>query len=105
MEPFNPLLFYAGVEEDSLLHPIFLQLGFREFRRVYSPTLDVQAFDSSLDAATGIFEESGYRIVKLSDLEHTDKAKKQLQALFNEVYADTSTVVPATPERFSLEAW
>ncbi len=106
MEPPNPLLLYTGVEEGSPLYPVLLQLGFREFRRVYSPTLDAQAFDfSSLNAATVIFEELGYRIVKLSDLEHTDKTKKQLQALFNEVYADTSTVVPATPERFGIAAW
>lgn len=47
MEPQQPLLLYTGVEEDSPLHPVLLQLEFREFRRVYSPTLEVGAFDLS----------------------------------------------------------
>ena len=106
MEPQQPLLLYTGVDEDDPLHPVLLQLGFREFRRVYSPTLEVGAFDlSSLHAATDSFEKLGYRVVTLADLDYTDDAKEQLHALFNEVYADTSTVVPATPERFSLGEW
>ena len=106
MEPQQPLLLYTGVEEDDPLRSVLLQLGFREFRRVYSPTLEVGAFDlSSLHAATDSFEKLGYRVVTLAELDLTDETKKQLHALFNEVYADTSTVVPATPERFSLEAW
>lgn len=48
--PQQPLLLYTGVEEDDPLRLVLLQLGFREFWRVYSPTLDVEAFDiSSLD--------------------------------------------------------
>ncbi len=106
MKPQRPLLLYTGVEEDDPLRSVLLQLGFREFRRVYSPTLDVRAFDlSSLTKTTHTFEKLGYRIVILAELEHTNDTKKKLHALFNEVYADTSTVVPATPERFSLGAW
>ncbi len=106
IEPQQPLLLYTGVEEDDPLHSVLLQLGFREFRRVYSPTLDVAAFDLlSLDVATSIFERLGYRITTLGELEQTNRVKRQLHTLFNEVYADTSTVVQATPERFSFEAW
>ncbi len=106
MKPQRPLLLYTGVEENDPLHTILLRLGFREFRRVYSPTLDVQAFDlSSLTKTTQAFEKLGYRVATLAGLEPTDATKRQLHTLFNEVYADTSTVVPATPERFSLEAW
>lgn len=104
--PHEPLLLYTGAEEDSPLYPVLRQLGFREFRRVYSPALDVVAFDlSSLDEVARRFEALGYRTATLPDLEPTDAFKQQLHDLFNEVYADTSTVVPATPERFSLEAW
>ena len=106
MEPQQPLLLYTGVEEDDPLYPVLVQLGFREFRRVYSPTLDVQAFDfSSLTETTQTFEKLGYRIVSLAELDYTDETKRKLHVLFNEVYADTSTVVPATPERFSVGAW
>ena len=106
MKPQRPLLLYTGVEEDDPLHSVLLQLGFREFRRVYSPTLDVRAFDlSSLTKTTQTFEKLGYRIVTLAESDLTDETKGQLHALFNEVYADTSTVVPATPGRFSLGAW
>lgn len=106
LEPKNPLLLYTGAEEDSPLLPALRSLGFREFRRVYSPTLDVQTFDlSRLDAHRDRAEALGYRIATLKELELTDNGKKQLSTLFNEVYADTSTVVPATPERFNLGEW
>lgn len=85
MKPQRPLLLYTGVEENDPIYSVLLQLGFREFRRVYSPTLDVQAFDlSSLTKTTQAFEKLGYRVATLAELEYTDKAKRQLHTLFNE---------------------
>lgn len=106
IKPNQPLLLYTGVEEGNALHPVLSSLGFREFQRVYSPTLNVKAFDLlSLAEAEREFLELGYSIRTLDDLELTDALRRDLQHLFGEVYADTSTVVPATPERFPLDRW
>ena len=106
LEPRNPLLLYTGADEDSPFLPVLRSLGFREFQRVYSPTLDVQAFElPSLDAHKDRAEAFGYRVVSLAELEPTDHTKRALFRLFSEVYADTSTVVPATPEAFSPAEW
>ncbi len=106
LEPHNPLLFYTGADEDSPLLPALRSLGFREFRRVYLPTLEVPSFElSSLDAEVNRAETLGYRTVALGELEPTDGTKRTLFKLFCEVYADTSTVVPATPGVFSPAQW
>ena len=106
LEPHNPLLLYTGADEDSPLLPALRSLGFREFRRVYLPTLDVPSFElSSLDAEVKRTAALGYRVASLSELEPTDHIKNALFRLFCEVYTDTSTVVPATPETYSPARW
>lgn len=106
LEPRNPLLLYTGEDEDSPLLPVLRSLGFREFRRVYLPTLDTASFDLlSLDASIDRTEALGYRVVTLAELEPTDRTKRALFRLFGEVYADTSTVVPATPETYTPAEW
>lgn len=106
LEPRDPLLLYTGADEDSPLLPALRSLGFREFRRVYLPTLDVATFElPGLDAHVNRTETLGYRTVSLSELEPTERTKKALFTLFSEVYADTSTVVPATPETYSPAQW
>ena len=106
LEPRRPLLFYTGADEDSPLLHVLRPLGFRAFRHVYGPTLDVTSFRlSSLDAYANRTEKLGYRTVTLAELEPTNRTKRALLGLFSEVYADTSTVVPATPEMFSPAEW
>ncbi len=106
LEPRDPLLFYTGADEDSPLLPALRSLGFREFRRVYLPTLEVRSFElSSLDACVNRTAALGYRVVALVEFEPTDHTKGALFRLFSEVYADTATVVPATPEAFSPDEW
>ena len=106
LEPHNSLLFYTGADEDGPLLPALRPLGFREFRRVYLPTLEVTSFElSSLDAEINRTAALGYRVVSLGELEPTDRTKNALFRLFGEVYTDTATVVPATPESYSAAEW
>ena len=106
LEPRDPLLLYTGADEDSPLLPVLRALGFREFRRVYLPTLEVPSFGlSSLDAEVNRTAALGYRVVSLRELEPSDRTKQALFGLFCEVYADTSTVVPATPQPYSPAGW
>lgn len=106
LRPTNPLLLRTGVDEGDDLYAVLRSLGFRDYRRVYSPVLDVVAFDlESIRDAESMFATFGYGIVRLTDLELTAEVEAQLYDLHTEVYADTSTVVPATPERFSRMEW
>ncbi len=47
----------------------------------------------------------GYELVQLSELDWTADVTAKLYVLHTEVYSDTSTVVPVTPERFSRAEW
>jgi hypothetical protein len=106
LRPRKPLLLRTGVREDDSLREALGPLGFREYRRVYEPVLEVEAFDlGQLAAVKAEFARLGYRLVSLADLEWTTGIEQQFYEMYNEVYADTSTVVPATPEQFSREEW
>lgn len=100
LQPVNPLLLRTGVEEGDALYAVLRSLGFRGYRRAYSPVLDVLAFDSSRFAeAEPAAAALGYEFVRLADLELTPDVEGQLYEFHTEVYADTSAVVPATPEQ------
>ena len=106
LQPHQPLLLRTGVDEGDAFYATLRSLGFRDYRRVYSPVLDVAAFDLELlkDAETA-FSALGYKLIRLSDLAWTAEVKAKLYALHTEVYGDTSAVMPATPERFSQAEW
>ncbi len=102
----SPLLLRTGVDEGDDLYAVLRSLGFRDYRRVYSPVLDIEAFDlESIQDTESRFAALGYRIVRLADLELTAGVEAQLYDLHTEVYTDTSTIVPATPKRFGQREW
>lgn len=106
LQPHKPLLLRTGIDEDDAFFTVLRSLGFREHRRVYSPILDVAAFGyESLKESETAFLAFSYELVRLSDLAWTAETQAKLYNLHCEVYADTSTVVPATPERFSQAGW
>jgi hypothetical protein len=106
LRPANPLLLRTAVDEGDDLYAVLRALGFRDYRRVYSPVLDVSAFDlGSLQAAERKFAVLGYEIVRLADLTPTAEVEAQLYDLHTEVYTDTSTAVQATPEQFPRAEW
>jgi len=106
LRPTNPLLLRTGVDEGDDLYAALRSLGFRDYRRVYSPVLDVEAFDlESLRDAERKFAALGYEIIRLTDLKPTADLETRLYDLHTEVYADTSAVVPATPERLGKREW
>ena len=105
LQPHKPLLLRTGVDEGDPFYAVLKSLGFRNYRRVYNPVLDVAAFDlERLREAETAFSAFGYEIVRLPDLTWSE-IETELYALYVEVYRDTSTVVPATPERFSRAEW
>lgn len=106
LHPKKPLLLRTGVDEGDAFYSVLRSLGFRDYRRVYCPTLDGATFDLELFRdAEAAFQALGYDIVQLSDLNRTAEIEAKLYALHCEVYTDTSTVVPATPEQFSQAEW
>ena len=106
LRPTAPLLLRTGVDEGDELYAVLRSLGFRDYRRVYTPVLDVAAFDlETLQKVESGFAALGYKIVRLADLELTAEVEAQLYDLHTEVYADTSTVVPATPEQLGKKEW
>ena len=106
LRPHKPLLLRTGIDEGDTLYATLRSLGFREYRRIYNPVLDVATFDlASLQESETAFSALGYKVVRLSDLAWTAKVQTKLYHLHREVYTDTSTAVPATPERFSQAEW
>ncbi len=106
LQPHNPLLLRTGIDEDDPFYTVLRALGFRDYRRVYNPVLEVTAVNlESLKTNATTFAALGYEIVRLSDLDWTTEVAAKLYALHTDVYSDTSTVVPATPERFSQAEW
>ena len=70
------------------------------------PTLDIQTFNlSSLDSARLEFDALGYRIATLKELRSNPNFEEEFYDLFEEVYADTSKVMPATLDKLTLEDW
>ncbi len=105
LQPHKPLLLRTGIDEGDTFYAALRSLGFREYRRVYSPVLEVAAFDlGQLKNSETAFSELGYKLIRLSELVWAE-VKAKLCALHTEVYGDTSTVTPATPERFSQTEW
>ena len=105
LQPHQPLLLRTGVDEGDPFYAVLKSLGFRNYRRVYNPVLDVAAFDlERLREAETTFAALGYEIVRLSDLNWSE-IETELYTLHAEVYRDTSTVVPATPEQLSQSEW
>ena len=105
LQPHKPLLLRTGADENDTFYAALRALGFRDYRRVYSPVLAVAAFDLELLKDTEAeFSALGYEIVRLSDLTWSE-IEAELYALHVEVYRDTSTVVPATPEQLSQSEW
>ena len=105
LQPHQPLLLRTGVDEGDPFYAVLKSLGFRNYRRVYNPVLDVAAFDlERLKEAETTFAALGYEIVRLSDLNWSE-IETELYTLHAEVYRDTSTVVPATPEQLSQSEW
>jgi len=103
MKPQRPLLLYTGVEENDPIHSVLLQLGFREFRRVYSPTLDVQAFDlPSLTKTTQAFEKLGCRAVTLAGLDPLTPPKGSSTRFSTK---STRTPRPSYPRRPNALVW
>lgn len=106
LRPTNPLLLRTGVDEGNDLYAALRSLGFRDYRRVYSPVLDVSTFDlKRLAHAESSAAALGYELVRLTDLKPTADLETRLYDLHTEVYADTSAVVPATPERLGKKEW
>ncbi len=105
LQPHRPLLLRTGVDEGDPFYAALRALGFRDYRRVYNPVLDVAAFDlERLKEAETTFAALEYELVRLSDLTWSE-IETELYTLHVEVYRDTSTVVPATPEQFSQSEW
>ena len=105
LQPHKPLLLRTGVDEGDPFYAVLRSLGFRDYRRVYSPVLEVKSFNlERLKEAETAFSALGYEIVRLSDLTWSE-IEAELYALHVEVYRDTSTVVPATPEQLSQSEW
>ncbi len=106
LRPQKSLLLRTGVYEGDAFCTTLRSLGFQDYRRVYFPTLAVAAFDFDLlRDAESMFAASGYTLVRLADLELTAEVEAKLYNLHTEIYADTSTVVPATPGQFSRREW
>lgn len=106
LRPTNPLLLRTGVDEGDDLYAALRSLGFRDYRRVYSPVLDISTFDlKRLAHAERSAAVLGYEIVRLADLKPTADLETRLYDLHTEVYADTSAIVPATPERLGKKEW
>ena len=92
-------------EDDSLIAPL-KEVGFRVQRHVYMPTLDVRTFDlSSLDSVRSRFDALGYRIATLDELRSAPNFEEKFYDLLEEVYTDTSKVMPATLDHLTLEDW
>lgn len=106
LRPTNPLLLRTGVDEGDDLYSVLRALGFRNCRRVYSPVFDVSTFDlKRLAHAESSAAALGYEIIRLVDLKPTADLETRLYDLHTEVYADTSAVVPATPEQRGNSEW
>ena len=100
------LLLRMGVMEDDPLLPVLRRLGFRTYRHVFTPVLDVRAF--SLERLKPFEKEAqtlGFEITSLADLGTTDSVVAKFRALHDEVYSEGSGAVPATPHLFSLSEW
>ena len=100
------LLLRTGVPEDDPLLPALRRLGFRTYRHVFTPVLDVREFSlETLELFRREAQALSYEIISLAELGTTDDVVAKFRALHDEVYSEGSGAVPATPHLFSLSEW
>lgn len=100
------LLLRTGVSEDDPFLPVLRQLGFRTYRHVFTPVLDLRAFDAArLEPFELDVDALGFEITTLAELGLTDEVVARFRALHDEVYSEGSGAIPATPHLYSLSEW
>ena len=100
------LLLRAGLSEDDALLPTLQRLGFRTYRHVFTPVLDVRNFPAeTLEPFENDARALGFDIMSLAELGMTDSVVAKFRALHDEVYSEGSGAIPATPHLFSLDEW
>ena len=100
------LLLRAGLNEDDALVPTLRRLGFRTYRHVFTPVLDVRTFPAeTLEPFENDARALGFDIMSLAELGMTDGVVAKFRALHDEVYSEGSGAIPATPHLFSPGEW
>ncbi len=100
------LLLRAGVSENDPLLPVLHRLGFRTYRHVFTPVLDVRAFSQeTLEPFEKASQALGFKITSLAELGMSDDVVAKFRTLHDEVYSEGSGAVPATPHLYSLDEW
>lgn len=100
------LLLRTGVTENDPLAKVLRSLGFRTYRHVFTPVLEVQTYDlGQLEPFERETRELGFDITTLAELGLSDAVVMKFRALHDEVYSEGSGAVPATPHLWSLDEW
>ncbi len=99
-------LLRTGVMEDDPLLKVLHGLGFRTYRHVFTPVLEVQSYDlGRLEPFERKTRDLGFEITTLAELGLSDEVVLKFRALHDEVYSEGSGAVPATPHLWSLDEW
>lgn len=102
----NTLLLRTGIDEDDAFRLTLEELGFRPYRHVYMPSLDVTSFDlSTLEPFVKEVQELGFEIHSLASLGLSDEVLQKFRALRDPIYAQGSGAVPATPDLHTFSDW
>lgn len=99
--PKTALLCRTTVEASSPLLPMLKDAGFLETRYVYEPLLELENLELEVRSQL----EEGSSSYVLRPLRDADIENPAFLDLHKELYARTSRMDPATPERVSKEEW
>ena len=106
MKREGALLLRTGVTEDDPLLKVLHGLGFRTYRHVFTPVLEVQTYDlGRLEPFENETRDLGFEITTLAELGLSDEVVLKFRALHDEVYSEGSGAIPATPHLWSLDEW
>ena len=100
------LLLRTGIMENDPFLSVLRKLGFRTYRHVFTPVLEVQTYDvGRLEAFENETGDLGFEITTLAELGLSDEVVLKFRALHDEVYSEGSGAIPATPHLWSLDEW
>ena len=106
LKAVGALLLRTGVTEDDPLLKVLHGLGFRTYRHVFTPVLEVQSYGlGRLEAFERETRELGFDITTLAELGLSDEVVLKFRALHDEVYSEGSGAIPATPHLWTLDEW
>ena len=100
------MLLRTGLMESDPFLNVLRALGFRTYRHVFTPVLEVETYAvGRLESFERKTRDLGFEIKPLADFDLSDDVVMKFRALHDEVYSEGSGAVPATPHLLSLSKW